>query len=89
MMAIRLPIGWRTWRQVDPLSIWRWGFAVLLAVVGGWLVYAQPRIGAASGRTVGWIMIGYAAVRTVVMQLNRRIGARRKGKCLQSHRESA
>jgi len=88
-MAIRLPIGRRTWRQVDPLSIWRWGFAILLAIVGGWLVYAQPRIGAASGRTLGWIMIGYAAVRTVLAQLNRLTKARPRGERPLSRRESA
>ena len=65
--------------QIDPILVWRWGFAALLVVVGAWLVYARPQVGGASGRTLGWIMIGYAAVRFAVAYLGRRWSVRRRG----------
>ena len=49
--------------RVNPLLVWRYGFSVVLIGAGMWLVIAAPMLGAASGRTLGWIVIGYALVR--------------------------
>ena len=49
--------------RVNPLLIWRYGFSVVLAGAGLWLVITAPMLGAASGRTLGWVVIGYALVR--------------------------
>ena len=62
-------------KPIDALRLWRWGFAVVLVAVGLWLVWTAPPIGRASGRTVGWIMIGYAVVRTALAWLT---GSRRQ-----------
>lgn len=53
----------KTRARVNPLLIWRYGFSLVLAAVGLWLVITAPMLGAASGRTLGWIIIGYAGVR--------------------------
>lgn len=49
--------------RVNPLLIWRYGFSIVLVGVGLWLVISAPMLGAASGRTLGWVVIGYAIVR--------------------------
>lgn len=49
--------------RVNPLLIWRYGFVLLLVVAGLWLVITAPMLGAASGRMLGWVVIGYAVVR--------------------------
>jgi len=49
--------------RVNPLLIWRYGFSVVLVGVGLWLVISAPMLGAASGRTLGWVVTGYAIVR--------------------------
>jgi hypothetical protein len=53
-------------RTIDPMVLWRWGFAVLLLLVGGWLVIASPAIGQANGRTLGYVVIGYALLRLLL-----------------------
>lgn len=53
----------KTRPRVNPLLIWRYGFSFVLVGVGVWLVVSAPMLGAASGRTLGWVVIGYAAVR--------------------------
>ncbi|MBI3872639.1 MAG: hypothetical protein HY304_06155 [candidate division Zixibacteria bacterium] len=55
--------------RLDPMAIWRWGFALLLLVAGVWLVVAAPVWGGASGRTLGWVVIGYAVVRPLFGRL--------------------
>jgi hypothetical protein len=49
--------------RVNPLLLWRYGFSVVLVAVGLWLVISAPMLGAASGRTLGWVVMGYAIVR--------------------------
>ena len=52
--------------RVNPLLIWRYGFSVVLVGVGLWLVIAAPVMGTASGRILGWVVMGYAAVRLAI-----------------------
>ena len=49
--------------RINPLLLWRYGFSVVLVAVGLWLVISAPMLGAASGRTLGWVVMGYAFVR--------------------------
>ncbi len=49
--------------RVNPMLVWRYGFSIVLIGVGFWLVISAPMLGAASGRTLGWVVIGYAVVR--------------------------
>lgn len=53
----------KTRTRVNPLLIWRYGFSLVLVAVGLWLVITAPMLGTAPGRTLGWIIIGYAVVR--------------------------
>lgn len=62
--------------RVNPLLIWRYGFSLVLMAVGLWLVITAPVLGAASGRTLGWIVMGYALVRLAIGWLTDRGKAR-------------
>jgi hypothetical protein len=62
--------------RVNPLLIWRYGFSLVLLAVGLWLVITAPTLGAASGRTLGWIVMGYALVRLAIGWLTDRGKAR-------------
>jgi hypothetical protein len=48
----------------------------VLTGVGLWLVITAPMLGAASGRTLGWVVIGYALVRLALGWLTDRGKAR-------------
>jgi hypothetical protein len=56
--------------RVSPFVIWRWGFSVLLIGVGIWLVVARPTIAGVQGRTLGWVVIGYALLRLILGHLS-------------------
>lgn len=58
-------------RGIDPLSIWRWGFGIVLLIAGVWLVVAAPAVGDADGRVMGWVLIGYAVLRLVLGKITR------------------
>jgi hypothetical protein len=49
--------------RINPLVIWRLGFTVVLLAAGIWLVATGPLIAGAQGRTLGWVVIGYAILR--------------------------
>lgn len=48
---------------IPPMALWRWGFSILLAGVGIWLLLSDTLFGGREGRILGWIVIGYAVVR--------------------------
>ncbi|HWO58195.1 MAG TPA: hypothetical protein VNN55_11585 [bacterium] len=58
--------------RINPMRVWRWGFSAVLIGVGLWLVATAPTIGGASGRTLGWVIMGYALVRLALGWLSDR-----------------
>lgn len=57
-------------KPIDPLAVWRWGFTVILVAAGTWLVIYGPQFADIHGRTLGWVVIGYAVVRLVLGRLS-------------------
>lgn len=56
-------------KPLNPLAVWRWGFTVVLVAAGTWLVIYGPQFADIHGRTLGWVVIGYAVVRLVLGRL--------------------
>lgn len=56
-------------KPLDPTAVWRWGFTVALVALGIWLVIANPAIGGANGKLMGWIVIGYGLLRLLLNRL--------------------
>jgi hypothetical protein len=54
---------------LNPATIWRWGFTLALVGVGIWLVIANPAVGSANGKLLGWIVIAYGVIRLLLNRL--------------------
>ncbi len=57
-------------KPLNPLTVWRWGFTVILLATGTWLVIYGPQFADIHGRTLGWVVIGYAVVRLILGQFS-------------------